>query len=238
MKTKAIIFDKDGTLLDFDGFWVTVSENAIGEILKDLKREDIDLGEVLTAYGVTDGITDIEGVLCKGTYEQMGEILHGILCSHGVEISRDNVIKKIHTAYENNSHTGIIKPTCPKLKQVLSELKNRGIKLAVVTTDNEPITKHCLDELGILDLFDKIYTDDGKTPVKPDPFCVNALCTAFNLKKDEVVMVGDTMTDVCFAKNAGITSIAVAKNEKNKSVLVPHAGYVVGSIDEIVDIIG
>jgi len=32
MKTKAIIFDKDGTLLDFDGFWVTVSENAIGEI--------------------------------------------------------------------------------------------------------------------------------------------------------------------------------------------------------------
>ncbi len=33
---KAIIFDKDGTLIDFDSFWVTISEYAIKEMLEAL----------------------------------------------------------------------------------------------------------------------------------------------------------------------------------------------------------
>ena len=79
MNADAIIFDKDGTLIDFDTFWVTVSVKAIEDILKKLGREDICVSEILSAFGIHAGVIDIEGVLCKGTYEQMGQILYNIL---------------------------------------------------------------------------------------------------------------------------------------------------------------
>ncbi len=79
MKADAVIFDKDGTLIDFDSIWVPVSVKALEDILGELHREDIPVGEFLTAFGVHDGVTDINGVLCKGTYAQMGQIVHEIL---------------------------------------------------------------------------------------------------------------------------------------------------------------
>jgi len=44
---KAIIFDKDGTLIDFDSFWIAVSENAINHILAELNMQNIPLSEML-----------------------------------------------------------------------------------------------------------------------------------------------------------------------------------------------
>ena len=40
-------------------------------------------------------------------------------------------------------------------------------------------------------------------------------------------MVGDTMTDTRFAKNAGISAIGIAKSEDNANILAPHAKAVI-----------
>ena len=79
MKADAIIFDKDGTLLDFDAFWVTVSVKAIEAVLTEFHQTDVPVGEILEAFGVHDGVTDMNSVLCKGTYEQLGQITYEIL---------------------------------------------------------------------------------------------------------------------------------------------------------------
>ena len=119
----------------------------------------------------------------------------------------------------------------------LTELKTKGIKLAVVTTDNMQITRTCLEKLGIADFFDHIYTDDGEVPTKPDPFCVYHFCEAAGVEKERVIMVGDTMTDMRFAKNAGISAIGIAKNDLNKQVLAPHAAAVLPDPSGIVDLL-
>ena len=70
---KAIIFDKDGTLIDFDSFWITISTIAIKDILKELGCNDVSAENILSVLGVEDGITSIDGILCSSTYSKIGD---------------------------------------------------------------------------------------------------------------------------------------------------------------------
>ena len=241
MKAKAIIFDKDGTLISFDSFWVKVSEKAIEEVLHKLEisekiKNDI-TEKVLSAYGVKDGITDIDGVLSKGTYAQMGEIFNDILNKYGFNFTDNEVTKLLHQTYDNNADAGIIAPNSPDLREILIKLTENNVKLAVVTTDNEPVTKKCLEKLGIEKYFTKIYTDNGIYPTKPDPFCALDFMKVTGAEKDEIIMVGDTETDVKFARNADIKVICIAKNEKNRARLLPLADAVVSNFSELYSIL-
>ncbi len=237
MKADAIIFDKDGTLLDFDAFWVSLSVKAMEDVLGSLGMEPSLLNEILEAFGVHDGHTDINGVLCKGTYEEMGHIVFGILSARGCTASCEDVVTAVEEAYCRHAGEGEVRPTCPDLARTLAELKGRGLRLAVVTTDNEPITRHCLEELRILQYFDVIFTDDGHTPTKPDPFCAWELCRRYELDQERVVMVGDTMTDVRFAKNAGITAVSLAPTPEKKAMLASHTDIVIDAISELSELL-
>ncbi len=237
MKTQAIIFDKDGTLIDFDAFWVSVSVKAIEDVLSRVGGANTLVPAILEAFGVRDGVTDPNAVLCKGTYAEMGEILYGILRENGCTRSCDEVIGLMSDAYTRHADAGEVKPTCPELGAGLSDLKKQGIRLAVVTTDNEPITRKCLRDLGIEALFDRIYTDDGMTPTKPDPFCAYDFAKITGADMGNLVMVGDTMTDVRFAKNAGIRAIGLAAKEGNRAVLSPHADAVISAMTELADVL-
>jgi len=50
-------------------------------------------------------------------------------------------------------------------------------------------------------------------------------------------MVGDTMTDVRFARNAGMNVIGVGKAEEARNRLAPHADAVAVNVSEISGII-
>lgn len=235
MKKEIIVFDKDGTLLDFDAFWVSVSVAALSDILKKLNKEEIGVDEFLTAFGVKDGVTDIDGILCKGTYEQMGLAVYDILKKYGCNETSEGIISMLIQAYNENSDKGQIKPTCENIKEVLSALKSDGRKLIVVTTDNYEITEKCLEALGISEYFECIFADDGKTPTKPDPKCILDYTEKSGIAIDKAVMVGDTMTDVNFARNAGMSVIGVGSTDTNRQRLTAHADIVINSIADICD---
>ena len=237
MNTKGIIFDKDGTLLDFDAFWVKVSVAAIREFLNEMGAEPVDVSEILTAFGIRDGRTDTNGVLCKGTYEQMGQIVYDILMKHGISVPQDVVTCRVESAYQQNAEAGEVRPTCPDLVEVLTGLKSKGLKLAIVTTDQPHITNQCLEKLGIGRLFDRVYTDDGQTPTKPNPHCAWDFCREFGLNREQVVMVGDTLTDMSFAKNAGIMGVGLAADDRAKAELLPYADTVISALSHLVEVL-
>lgn len=237
MKADAVIFDKDGTLMDFDAFWVSLSVKALEDVLGRFGMDPGIMTEILEAFGVRDGITDINGVLCKGTYAEMGEIVYRILLRKGCTASCEDVTAAVEDAYCRNAHEGDVKPTCPDLAGTLAELKQRGMRLAVVTTDNQSITHHCLECLGILPYFDVIFTDDGHTPTKPDPFCAAEFCRLYGLAKERVVMVGDTLTDVRFARNAGLTAISLAPTPAKKVMLEPHTDGIIEAISQLTELL-
>ena len=218
MKTKAILFDKDGTLLNFDAFWISLARVAMRELFDTLGIAFPEQ-EVLESIGVKDGKTDINGVLVHGTYGDMAEVIHPILVRDGYTGTVTEVRDMAAELFPKLVDAGEILPDCEDLQGVLKQLVDAGLTLAVATSDTPDMTEKCLDALGISEYFSAIYSDDGVSPCKPDPYFAERFCQDFGFDKSEVVMVGDTMTDMNFAKNAGIRVVGIAKNEACREIL-------------------
>ena len=237
VEADAIIFDKDGTLLDFDAFWIPVTEQALRVTLDQIGMSRALTAEILRAFGVQNGVTSIDGIMCCGTYKMMTQAMYKILREHNYDGTLDTVEALLARACEESTSFGVLKPTCQGLKETLTALKARGKRLAVVTTDSKEITLTCLKSLGIDQLFDKVYTDDGDCPAKPSPHCLLDFCRLYGIEPARVAVVGDTLTDVRFAKNAGAHSIALAKSQHNAKLLSGKADVIISDLSELLEMV-
>ena len=235
MKTKIVVFDKDGTLLNFDSFWVAITEWAIGDMLARIDAPGVTREEFLAALGVHDGTADIDGALCGGAYSTMGDVLYGVLAERGCSIEREKLFDVAISSFAEGMKRGSVIPDCKDLRGVLQRIKDAGIKIMLVTNDNPSGAHTCLEALGIADMMDRIYADDGVHSSKPDPYYINEICREYGVDASAVVMVGDTGVDMQFARNAGARAIGVAKTARNKEILMQYTDTVVHDVSFVFD---
>ncbi|MBQ8526505.1 MAG: HAD family hydrolase [Clostridia bacterium] len=232
MNVKGIIFDKDGTLMEYEAFWVKIAEAAVTDALVKIGADTALLYDIMKASGCEDGVAAADGVMCSGTYKDFSDIMWEILDKHGTSVEKDVLLKQITESYYASFSMGEVVPVCDNLRDVLVKIKSKGIKIALVTNDSVKGTEHCLEILGISHLFDKVYADDGIAPAKPDPYRINQFCSEENISPENVIVVGDTIADMLFAKNAGVAAVGVAKNEHNRKILEQYAP-VIGNVSEL-----
>lgn len=238
MEKKLVIFDKDGTLLDFDAYWVPVSISALSDIVKAAGLSEDVTCEILDAFKVKNGITAITSSLCYGTYDDMGHDIFTVLEKHNSQLSEDTVKELTRKFYHAHIDKGEFKPTSEKLKPTLEELKNCGLILGVVTSDAPLVAEECLKKLGIREFFSFVISDDGEMPAKPNPKSIDFLCEKFALPKDKLLMVGDTLTDIAYAKAGGITVFGLAKTKENAEILKSNgADSVMSDMHEILELL-
>ncbi|MCX6817687.1 MAG: HAD family hydrolase [Candidatus Aenigmarchaeota archaeon] len=105
----------------------------------------------------------------------------------------------------------------PGAKETLEKLKSKGVKLAVASN---MMTRHAhilLPHFGIQNYFDKICTADSVKRPKPFPDQFDCIMESVKADKKETLMVGDTASDVDFARNCGI-KVALLDASWNRSL--------------------
>ena len=93
------------------------------------------------------------------------------------------------------------------VKETLIELHDHDMKLGVLSTSLKHLIEGSLRHHKINDMFDIIIAGDDVMHHKPDPEGIHLAISAFGADKKEVVMVGDSRSDLGAAQNAGVDSI-------------------------------
>ena len=97
----------------------------------------------------------------------------------------------------------------PHVAEVLTELRQRGVKLAVVTNKEERFTHAVLNAHGLGPMLDRIIAGDSLPTRKPDPAGLLSCLAAFGVPASRSLFVGDSAIDVAAARNAGLRVWAV-----------------------------
>jgi phosphoglycolate phosphatase len=94
------------------------------------------------------------------------------------------------------------------VSETLQKLNADGVKNLVISNKGSAAIHKSLDESGLGSFVDMVFGDEPNLPKKPDPAILTGhiLPRYAGLSKDQILIVGDTETDILFAKAAGIVS--------------------------------
>ena len=226
-KIKGIVFDKDGTLLDFHATWVpraraaaeAVADGDPSRALTMLQAVGYDttthrvLGGSVLAAGNNRDISLIWAPLANKSVDQVEVLLNQMFATttHGESVAVDH------------------------LTASLEQLVGLGLVLGLATMDSEAGIEATLGNFGCLHLFDYAVGYDSGFGSKPGPGMVLGFCQQTGLTPEQVMVVGDNTHDLHMGRSAAAGfNVGVLTGTSSRSELVTDADLVVASIADLV----
>ncbi|MCI0344846.1 MAG: HAD-IA family hydrolase, partial [Chloroflexi bacterium] len=199
-----IVFDKDGTLIDFHGMW---GEWAI-QLGRDLERETGRpiAGTLLERYGVDVRTkrTLAHGLLAATPMPRIREATVSIVEAAGVGSAEAD--RAVAASWRAPDPVELAQPLAD-LPALLAGLRaggpRGGRRIAIATTDDRTPTLRTVAALGLGALIDASVCADDGIPPKPGPDMVLHLCAQLGVGPGVTAVVGDAPSDLRMGRSAG-----------------------------------
>lgn len=207
-----VLFDLDGTIIDTNELIITTFLHVIEKHgFKPRTREEI--------------------------IPHMGQTLeHQLQVFSGREDVADLVAD--YRKYNRKRHDELIREF-PQVKEVISDLYERGITMGIVTTKIKETTMLALNMFGLKPYMKSIVTvEDVKHP-KPHPEPILTALRELDADPKHTLMVGDSAADLQCAKAAGVKAAGVAWSLKGEAVLRQYdPDYILQEMKDLYGILG
>ena len=224
---RGLLFDKDGTLFDFEKTWNSWTSRILTEVSK---QSDVSISALADAidFDLKAGKLLPQSIVIAGTHRQVTAALHTKLSNWDFEHLESYLLDYV---IETRQYEVV------PLQKYFRKLKSEGLLLGVMTNDAERGAQAHLAAAGIFDLLDFVAGSDTGFGCKPAPEPLLAFAKITGLKPDEIAMVGDSLHDLQAAQAAGMMRIAVLTGVATEDELKKHADLVLPSIANLLDLI-
>lgn len=226
---RGILFDKDGTLIDFRATWIP-AYRASAEALAHAANKPALTKQLLLAggYDPDTGALDPTSLLSCGTNDQIARHWSTVGHLDGVVDVRETV-RRIF--YEHATRAPI---PITDLGALFGRLKGRGLRLGVATSDSTDAAIAMLDAFAVRHLIDYVAGFDLGFGAKPDTGLVTGFCRKTGLAVEEIAVVGDTRHDLEMAASAGASlAVGVLSGVTGREGLADFADVILNSVAEI-----
>jgi len=223
MTVKAILFDKDGTLFDFDATWSVWAGRALRDLAAGDDRKAARLADAL-GYDFESVSFHPGSSVIAGTLEEQSEALLAEMPGW----SLNDITARLVTLATDVQQVEVL-----SLAPFFAALRARGLKLGVATNDAEASARSHLESVSALALLDFLAGYDSGYGSKPQAGQLRAFAEAVALPEATIAMVGDSTHDLRAARAAGMIAVGVLTGPATEADLAPHADVVLPSIAEL-----
>ena len=221
-----ILFDKDGTLLDFDASWGPVNRKVA---LMAADNDQALADRLLLACGM-DPVT---GAIVPDSLFAAGntvEIAEGMI-EAGSPFSLESLVPKIDDCFAEAAELSV---PVTELQPLFARLHGKGLRLGIASSDNERSIRVAAERFGILPYIDFVAGYDSGHGKKPEAGMVLGFCAATGLAPAEVAVVGDNNHDLHMGRNAGAgLKVGVLSGTGSRETLTLHSDMVLADITEL-----
>lgn len=181
-KKPVVIFDLDGTLVD----------------TKELIYKSFEHTFAKFKPGYTLSEQELQSFL--------GPTLHQSFARYFEEAKVVEIVA-YYRAYNHEHHDEFIK-AIPHVKETLSYLKEHDYDIAVMSNKLAEIVEMGLHKMDLAQYFEVILGGEDVAKPKPDPIGILTACEKLHRSSDDVIYVGDAVTDIQACKHMGAFSVA------------------------------
>lgn len=226
MRIQAVLFDRDGTLTDFDRTWGP----AIAEVLRDLSAGDAGVLATLEEVAMFDTASacftgpSVLKVQAPADYAAgWAEILG--------ESDPDAMLERIEATLLERCVTNV--SPFDGVVETLQRLARADIPLGIATNGTEASARRQMEALGLGDSFAFLAGYDSGFGRKPAPGQLHAFARHVDLPPSEIAMVGDSLHDMHAARDAGMIRVAVTTGAASRADLEANADVVLDNMRDL-----
>jgi len=235
---EAVLFDKDGTLIDSHFYWGAIIKRRSKSLIKKLNLDNSVYKSLCLKMGFS---LENKKLLPKGpialvSREEVIKILFEHFNKNNKAISEKEISElflEINLIFLKEIYKYI--KILPGSKKTILKLKKKGAKTALITYDSIKNTSKIIQYLGLQNCFDLLMGKESTLEPKITGIPAIKACEYLKVNPQNTVCIGDAPIDILMAKRAKLKAcISIALGQTPYKELQKKTEYVIKDYSELI----